>query len=44
MVPRTFTLDTISVCHLPLYILLVPSLGSDIRMLQLVVVIAEDVL
>lgn len=44
IIPRTFTLDAISVRNFLLYILLIPALRPDIWMLQLVVVIAEDVL
>lgn len=41
---RALALDTISVGDFPLYILLIPTLGSNIWMLELVMVIAEDVL
>ena len=44
MVTRTLALDTISVCSFPFSILLIPTLGSNVWMLQLVMVIAEDVL
>jgi hypothetical protein len=44
MVTRTFAFDTISVCSFPFCILLIPTLGSNVWMLQLVMVIAEDVL
>ena len=43
-VARALALDTISVGNFPVYILLIPSLGSNIRMLKFVVVIVEDVL
>jgi hypothetical protein len=44
MVTRTLALDAKSVGSFPFCILLIPTLGSDIWMLQLVMVIAEDVL
>jgi hypothetical protein len=42
-VGRALALDTISVGNFPVYVLLIPSLGSNIWVLQLVVVIAEDI-
>ena len=41
---RALALDTISMGNFPVYVLLIPSLGSNIWMLELVVVVAEDVL
>ena len=43
-VGRALALDAISVGNFPVHILLIPSLGSNIWVLELVVVIAEDVL
>ena len=39
---RALTLDTISVGNSPVYILLIPSVGPNVWMLKLVMVIAED--
>ena len=48
IVARALALDAISVDNLPVYVLLIPTLlqtlGSNVWMLELVVVIAEDVL
>jgi hypothetical protein len=41
--PRAFALDAVTVCDFVLRILLVPTLRSDVWVLQLVVVIPEDV-
>jgi hypothetical protein len=41
--PRTFALDAITVCDFVLRINLVPTVRSDVWVLQLVVVIPEDV-
>jgi nitrate reductase NapE component len=40
---RTFALDAVPVCNLPLSVLLVPTLRFDVWMFQLVMVISEDV-